>query len=265
MQNEMGKYFDVCCFPETGYFLDGLDNYAARIKAMYRLQSMYSNKVTPPYNFLFKLNKTKDAIKYWTPQLGLKKFFYCITSKEHSILLWVTYLDQLANKLGYSTWVEKTPKHFYRLEYIEAISPKPYIIYIIRQGNDVVASIYDRSLKYPHWFGHENIEFAINLWNSSVNIALEKANNSECIFVRYEDLINRKYSLMTNIQREINLSLRKTKSTSVITRDNEHWKTSALDKASNQKKKWLSLFTEKQRNEIDSKLDWDSYKKIDFI
>ena len=62
-------------------------------------------------------------------------------------------LDRDTIDHGYESWLEKTPLHYAYLDCFENNVSSAKFIHIIRNGVDVIASLYDAALKYPgtHW------------------------------------------------------------------------------------------------------------------
>ena len=103
----------------------------------------------------------------------------------------INILDRLTLDRGKTIWLEKTPEHLHWLDCIERTVPQPKIIHIVRNGTDVVASIYELSQKYPKRWGKcaKGLDDCIDRWISDVEISRSYANQPNHSLVRYEDLI----------------------------------------------------------------------------
>lgn len=103
----------------------------------------------------------------------------------------IAILDALAESEGKKIWLEKSPEHIYHVDYIEKFVPEAKFIHILRNGEDVVASLYDVTRKHPKsWGGKKwSLNFCIKRWLEAVEISRENLNKPNHIFVRYEDLV----------------------------------------------------------------------------
>lgn len=97
----------------------------------------------------------------------------------------------LAKKQGKSILLEKTPHHIYHIDQIERNMPNALFIHLLRNGADVVASLYEVTHKYPKFWGgfSWDIDFCLNQWIEAVNISLSRANKSNHILVNYEKML----------------------------------------------------------------------------
>ena len=77
-------------------------------------------------------------------------------------------------------WVEKTPKHLYKISEVLNFFPKSKIIVMIRDGRDVACSWKARK---------DNFVEGVELWKSSVSVAIDKSRDSRLKIVRLEDLV----------------------------------------------------------------------------
>lgn len=101
-------------------------------------------------------------------------------------------LDEIAEYRGKNIWVEKTPEHLEHIEYIERFIPEAKIIHIIRDGKDVVSSIYDLAKQYPHIWNLNNeidLDSCIDLWIKAISISQSYLYKQNHFFVQYKELI----------------------------------------------------------------------------
>lgn len=106
--------------------------------------------------------------------------------------LFIKLLNDITQAQGKGLWLEKTPEHLHYLDYIEKFVPSARIIHIVRNGADVVASVYEMTQKYPDsWWGktYTDLDCCIDQWMQKLEISrryLAKPNHS---LVRYERLV----------------------------------------------------------------------------
>lgn len=105
----------------------------------------------------------------------------------------VAVLDEVSLARGRSVWIEKTPNHIFHIDTIAEHVPNPKFVHVLRNGEDVVASLIDACLRYqhemtgrafdksiPHWIAH---------WNAAMEIHERHAGDADHCIVFYEDLI----------------------------------------------------------------------------
>lgn len=101
-------------------------------------------------------------------------------------------LDQVTRIRGYDLWIEKTPSHLYRIDRIERYINGPGFVHIVRNGKDVVASLFEVTRKYPEvWGGPRSIEQCVDRWNNDIRITLEHTRKDHHILITYEDLVSK--------------------------------------------------------------------------
>lgn len=107
------------------------------------------------------------------------------------------YLRQLAEALDKATlaedktiWLEKTPRHLYYLSDISRTLPGAKFIHVLRNGSDVIASLYEVTRQYPElWGGERSIDACINRWIRDVALSYRYQGKHNHVTVRYEELI----------------------------------------------------------------------------
>ncbi len=174
----------------------------------------------------------------------------------------VASLDALAEEENRSCWLEKTPAHIQRISYIERLVPQSKFIHIIRDGRDVVASLYSVSREYPEtWNGSWDIDKCIQRWLSDTHISYLHSNKANHLLVRYESLVDNPNSVLKAICEFLNLSFEdkmienRSRSAKNIVRDREKWKESvshSIEKSRNTKFK--ELFDNQQIEYITNRL-----------
>ena len=69
------------------------------------------------------------------------------------ITTFVGILDRLASFQGKTGWLEKTPGHLYYIDDFARACPDARFIHLVRNGADVVASLYEVTQHYPEVWG----------------------------------------------------------------------------------------------------------------
>ena len=86
----------------------------------------------------------------------------------------------LAIDCGKGRWVEKTPEHLHRIKEILKSWEMAKVIIMIRDGRDVVASLFARTSKL-----RENV----SRWKNDTKTTVSFANHPRVLLVKYEDLV----------------------------------------------------------------------------
>lgn len=131
--------------------------------------------------------------------------WYAVTIRQYSNAF-IKTLDYLAEEEGNHIWLEKTPDHLSRIEYIQRLVPNYQFIHIIRRGEDVIASLYEVTNQYyESWYGSTikdsnyvfksqkcgmNIDQCIEAWTTRIEISKKYFGRKNHIFVSYENLVN---------------------------------------------------------------------------
>lgn len=177
------------------------------------------------------------------------------------VTFFLELLDDLTQQQNKKFWLEKTPEHVRRIEYIEKFIPEAKFIHIIRNASDVVASLYEVTHKYPEAWSHTNtpwsIDRCITHWNVDVKNSISYKNKPNHILIGYEQLVADPKSIIANIFDFIgiysdyqvinNHSLASKK----IILDNEPWKKSVKQKIVNANgNKFRQIFTQQEQEYI---------------
>lgn len=109
----------------------------------------------------------------------------------------IKILDNLAEEQDKSIWLEKTPEHLHFIDYLENLLPDALFIHILRNGIDVIASMYEASRKSPEaWGGRWDLDFCIKRWQEAISISNQYVEKDNHILIKYEQILeNPKRSL----------------------------------------------------------------------
>lgn len=91
---------------------------------------------------------------------------------------------------GKSRWVEKTPKHIYKIKEIFRFFPYAQIILMLRDGRDVACSLRDR---------HHNFERGAVRWIKDNQAGQDHWSDSRVMVVKYEDLVQSTHETLKKI------------------------------------------------------------------
>jgi len=189
------------------------------------------------------------------PELVLFKYQY--------VSLFIELLDTLTEQQGKSFWLEKTPGHLRHIKDIEQLVVGAKFIHLIRNGEDVVASLYEATRKYSKDFGgsYWSIDQCIEWWKKDIKISRTYLHKPNHILVKYEHLIEAPKLVITELCDFIGVSFDEimlkeySKTTQQVVNENELWKQSVqqpIQKVNNHK--FNKLFNAQQRQYISYKL-----------
>ncbi len=112
--------------------------------------------------------------------------------RQYGVVL-QTALDHATQSQGKQIWLEKSPEHVRYIRYIEASIQDAKFIHIVRNGPDVVASLYDVTRKHRQTdiWGSEpwELDKCIRHWVRSIKLGCPHLNKPNHFLVRYEKLV----------------------------------------------------------------------------
>ena len=114
--------------------------------------------------------------------------------------------DELALRRGKPCWIEKTPRHLRYIPYLERVAgnePRPRFVHMIRDGMEVVASLYEAS---QSWERPYDLETCIRRWNQDVAFSLRRLEGHSDHFVFYEQLTSRPEPTLRRLLAELGLA-----------------------------------------------------------
>jgi hypothetical protein len=114
-----------------------------------------------------------------------------VVLRRQYVSFFLGLLDSLALGERKAIWIEKTPSHLWHLDEIERLVPGAKFIHIVRDGTDVVASLYDVTHRYPEvWGGARSIDACIDRWLKDVAISRRYEGRENHLAVSYERLVD---------------------------------------------------------------------------
>lgn len=177
LQSILGGHKEVYTFPESHFF--------------YHLMN------TSKWKRFIKLGNLKESnekVRMLLDACGrndlLAKLDKRSSSYQNQIANFVMLLDQIALDKGKNVWVEKTPMHLHYVDVIEKYIEQPVFVHLIRDGFDVISSMYKVTNEHPeNWEGARTVEQCTSRWILDVGLSLKCLEKDNHHFVRYENLI----------------------------------------------------------------------------
>ena len=249
------------------------------------LQTMLASHArvfSPPESHFF----SKSRVGSWRERLGkrparkvIEDFLRSIDRQDlfKTVPLWrpsfasyasifSSIMDQMCIERGKDTWVEKSPPHLRKMNLIESTIRAPKFIHIIRDGQDVVASLHEAALQRPDIWGSAGIKTGIDgcieRWNDDIELSLAKVGKQRHFVCLYDDLIDDPRNILSAVCRflsldfdEAMLDFRHTASEVVGWRETYPWARGVFRPLHDtRRQKFSTLFTEAQQRHITSRL-----------
>lgn len=248
LQSAFLRSDEVLTFPET-HFFNNLMGYSERLG--------------------FTIPGTRTNLYKNFSDAPNKKVYFLL---KNNVLNFISNLDKLKEINHKSYWLEKTPRHLHYISLLSKYYNDLFFIHIIREPFSNIASLYEVTHKYPkEWSGERSLEECIKRWNKDTKESAKYINNSNHIFVRYEDLSTQYDLVIKKIFSALNINFIDTTKNEEnlkvesITEPTEKWKANNSKKVEMAIDKSKKIFDKDQLQFIQSKLNYKYYNKISFI
>ena len=181
MQSLLGAHSAVMSFTESHFF-------SKHFKRAWRSGPfvLRRNPVERVERFLTENALNPQTYERYVSSFRQLRLFPLHTT--YAARLFIELLDEIAGNGEYPAWLEKTPKHLHRIDLIDRVTRpegNARFIHVVRDGREVVASLYKASQK---WHRGYPLEECIRRWNHDIRITLERASSKSDHVVFYEDL-----------------------------------------------------------------------------
>ncbi|MEC4986622.1 MAG: sulfotransferase [Oscillatoria sp. PMC 1068.18] len=251
LQSLLAAHSQITSFPESKFFV--------------ALNPIYEPKRK---RFGLASRNAKPQLKKFLQEINCEEMFqllpkYAIFASQY-VKVFLEVLDNLTAKQGKSIWLEKSPPHLLHIDYIEKLIPEAKFIHILRNGSDVVASLYDVTHRYNSnsaWGRPYELDECIEGWIRDVQISLNQRDKSNHFLVKYEQLVADPHAVLKplcefiGVQFEEKMLTDYRQAATKVISDRETWKAGASQKIQNANAtKFYQLFNEEQREYILSKI-----------
>lgn len=116
-------------------------------------------------------------------------------------------LGDAARRRGLAGWLEKTPEHAFFTGEIRRFVPGARFVHILRDGPDVVASLWDARQRYPDsWGWLRGLDDMIRLYNRYARVARRERGHADTFVVLYNDLVERNATTLDALARFLDLA-----------------------------------------------------------
>lgn len=217
LQSLIVAHSEVASFPESKFF-----------QKIVIPQSIYERFNLAPLSARKVFNSFLEDIN--SPELKKLLPLKAIFIPQY-INSFIQALDLVTLQQQKKYWLEKTPEHLRRINAIEKLVPGSKFIHIVRNGVDVVASLYEMTQKYPQIWGEpRELERYVNRWAIDVLISSSHLHKPNHIVVRYERLLADPTTVLKEICQfmeitcETSMLQNRLNVSSNLIRKREHWK-----------------------------------------
>ena len=252
LQSLLAAHPQIASFPESHFFRHLFIQKKGWRLTLGRLGFASLNVRSELKKFLHDMEQ--DKMGQYIPKLALLKYQY--------VQAFIKALDILTEQQGKTFWLEKTPSHLHYIEYIEKAVSEAKFIHILREGADVVASLYEVTHKHPEiWGKPRDIDQCIQRWIRDIQISYRYGHKPNHILVRYENLVENPDSVLRQLcefigaEFDVTMLQRYSSVTRQITLKNEAWKSDVRGEIRNANaKQFYELFDDKQQQYILNRL-----------
>lgn len=180
LQSFMASHSQIVSFPETHLYSSTIS-----INPILQALTLYRKK---------HLNQVEDILSEFEVPINdeFNSFGYTISTGK-----WVEFLNGQLDQIGRhyrqsneTHLLEKTPRHLHFIDLISDTDNHATFIHLIRNGEDVVASMSEATGDNPdEWSGERSIDKSIFWWNRSIGISKRYLDSPNNYFIRYENLV----------------------------------------------------------------------------
>jgi len=198
LQSMLFAHSDIFSFPEIGVYRS-LIRYPQSPTSGYKYSTLtlFARGIFYAFLEVIKSNKqSRDVVYTFLKRQKREELISMYASSalvpRNKALSFMKLLDKLTLENECSIWVDKTPTNLYIIPLIESCRQASHFIHILRNGLDVVCSLYRLIKEYPNeaWLqGFDNIDFCINYWISAITESKKYIGKKNHYFILYENLM----------------------------------------------------------------------------
>lgn len=257
LQVLLASHPSIHTFPETAFFISAVGRGRRRLLAELGLTTGKEYRIVE--RFLKRIAR-EDLLSTYP-----RRPFLFRTAVDGFVRL----LDRLTVEASKEIWVEKTPRHFRYIGMIRRFVPSSQVVHMIRDGRDVVASIYHRAVSFPDEFGRQrHLSYGIDLWNRAIEASIQYLGKPNHVYVVYEQLVAQPRRVLRHVCGEIGIAYdphmlsttQQTAHRALLSR--EAWKANVTKMPEPRPSKFQQLFDHETQRKISSSLNLRAYDEI---
>ncbi|AFY80531.1 sulfotransferase family protein [Oscillatoria acuminata] len=245
LQSILAAHSQVQSFPESKFFLYAVpEQHSKRHKFGLISQRLHSH-----------LEKFFSEVGYPDISKQLPK----VPLIRQYTQFFIKKLSQITRENGKTLVLEKTPEHLQYIDYIEKFLSESKLLHIIRNGSDVVASLYELGHKNPKIWGkkYQDIDVCIDRWMGDIEITRRHLHKPNHFLVRYEHLVEDPKAVIQQVCAFIGVEFTENmledyrQVSQDLIRDRESWKKTVSGDIKNaNSQKFYKVFDEAQQHYI---------------
>ncbi|MFE4105686.1 sulfotransferase family protein [Almyronema epifaneia] len=177
LQSLLAAHSDIQSFPETHFF----SHLYPATQSKRRKLGLAAPAVKEHLKKTLQTMGKSDLIQLVSPAS-----FFCF----QYINAYIKILDQITLQSKKSFWLEKTPKHLHYVNQIESAVPNCKFLHIVRDGVDVIKSLYAVTRQFPQsWDGPWTLEKCTDRWINDYRLTMRCATSDRHLIVHYQNLV----------------------------------------------------------------------------
>lgn len=248
-QTVMACHRDIYTLPETNYFRNVVPERRPYDTVFMALGLAHPSAPQKRLKKLLELNGFEEEAE----RLPRKSFRIAPYARRFQ-----SVMDRAAARESASAWLEKSPRHVFRIGIIRRFVRDPVFIHIVRSGKDTVASMVDAARRHGgYWESLGDPLVATAMWNRAMHASERAARRGgEHIFVRYESMRADRARVAEAICRRVGLDPDRLeladadKAASKVVESHEVWKSGLFGGKAQGESKFDSTFTEQEREAV---------------
>jgi Sulfotransferase family len=246
LQSLLASHTQIISFPESHFFCNLFGDYEPKR----RLLGIASRRAKPCLEKFLKESGYNQPEQYLPTNL--------LFTKQYT-RTFIRLLDQITHDSNKQIWLEKTPPHLHYISYIEKNVKPVHFIHIVRNGADVITSLYQLRNQFPDiWDGeHSQLSDCVDRWLSDVRITLQSISAPNHTYVRYESLVANPEATVTKLCHFIGIDFEPTMLTQYthqaakVSLKHETWKASTVQSIQDKnRQKFHALLTLEQQTYV---------------
>jgi hypothetical protein len=259
VQSALARASGLYTLPETHYFLDllgGIEEWVRGDEAAFRRKVRSRLRLVRARTHR-EMRRDLDFILS-QPELGLHLRHHW--SGAGYARAFALVMDHAARSSGARGWIEKSPDHLAYLDDIRRFVPEARFIHVLRNGEDVIASVIDAETRYADaGIFRGGIAYWIERWNRATATSLRYAGDPDHLVLLFEDFLARPQTAMRTACDFLGLPAaippKDWDSRHIADVQRQPWKSAALDgRARPPRRKFEQLFGPELRRRIAEQL-----------
>ncbi len=254
LQSLLAAHSRVVSFPESHFY-----NTMTASRFGLRQLGLASPRIRAKFSSFLELIGHPEMRRYLP--------FFAISRRQYS-RAFIAVLDAVARQHNKQAWLEKTPRHLHYVDDISAFVPESQFIHLVRNGEDVVASLYEVVNAYPErWPSIPAgdvagcIDRCVDRWVQSIRLSQRHVGRSNHVVVRYERLVEAPDEVIKGLCEFIGIPFearmleRYADRAATLVQPFETWKQSVTQAIeSGHERKFDRLFNESQKRHISAQV-----------